>query len=175
VGNVEEQRHGYRRILPYNPILKERAKKLRKNMTLSEVLLWKHLKRKQIHGFDFDRQRPIDQFVVDFYCKDLMLAIEIDGSSHDGEKAQAKDKVRQKRLESFGVRFLRFGDIEVKRNIDGVVKTIAGWVLQHKDDLVGRYGDEDLPERSSTSETPASYEVPGTELQPAGDRKGGRG
>lgn len=76
-----------RRILPYNPILKQRAKELRANMTLSEVLLWNHLKNRQIHGFDFDRQRPIDQYIADFYCKDLILAIEVDGSSHDGEEA----------------------------------------------------------------------------------------
>ena len=61
------------KIIPYNPILKERARELRKNMTPGEVILWKHLKGKQMCGYDFDRQRPIDQFIVDFYCKKLML------------------------------------------------------------------------------------------------------
>jgi very-short-patch-repair endonuclease len=75
-----------RKILAYNPKLKGLAKKLRQNMTLSEVLLWDQLKQKKIHGFDFDRQRPIDNFIVDFYCKDLMLAIEVDGSSHNHEE-----------------------------------------------------------------------------------------
>ncbi len=96
------------KIIPYNPLLKERARELRKNMTPGEVTLWKHLKGKQMCGYDFDRQRPIDQFIVDFYCKKLMLAIEIDGSSHDSPEAQDQDAERQGRLESLGVRFLRF-------------------------------------------------------------------
>jgi very-short-patch-repair endonuclease len=97
-----------RGIIGYERYLKELARKLRQNMTLGEVLLWQHLKRKQMRGYDFDRQKPIDRYIVDFYCKDLKLAIEIDGSSHDGEEAKINDEIRQKRLESLGVRFLRF-------------------------------------------------------------------
>jgi very-short-patch-repair endonuclease len=97
-----------RGIIGYERYLKELARKLRQNMTLGEVLLWQHLKQKQMRGYDFDRQKPIDRYIVDFYCKDLKLAIEIDGSSHDGEEAKINDEIRQKRLESLGVRFLRF-------------------------------------------------------------------
>jgi very-short-patch-repair endonuclease len=64
-----------RKIIPYNPKLKPLASELRKNMTLSEVLLWNELKQKKMKGYDFDRQRPIDNFIVDFYCKDLMLGL----------------------------------------------------------------------------------------------------
>jgi len=70
------------KIVPYNPELKSLAKELRRNMTLSEVLLWNELRKKQMLGFDFDRQRPIYNFIVDFYCKELSLAIEIDGDTH---------------------------------------------------------------------------------------------
>jgi very-short-patch-repair endonuclease len=91
-------------------------------------LLWQQLKRKQMRGFDFDRQRPIDRYIVDFYCKDLKLAIEIDGSSHDGEEATRRDKIRQDRLESLGVRFLRFADADVKQNMDMVLTTIHNWI-----------------------------------------------
>ena len=70
-------------------------------------------KGKQRLGYDFDRQRPIDQFIVDFYCKDLMLAIEVDGDSHDHEDSAGYDVKRQKRLEELGIRFLRFDDIDV--------------------------------------------------------------
>jgi len=84
-------------------------------MTLSEVLLWQELKGKQMLGYDFDRQRPIDEYIVDFYCKDLQLSIEIDGESHTHEEVAENDVVRQKRLEELGVRFLRFDDLEVKR------------------------------------------------------------
>jgi very-short-patch-repair endonuclease len=68
-----------RKIIPYNPKLVSLAKQLRNNMTISEVLLWDELKSKQLLGYEFDRQRPIDNYIVDFYCKDLQLVIEIDG------------------------------------------------------------------------------------------------
>ena len=122
-----------RKIIPYNPKLKALAKALRKNMTLSEVLLWDELKQKKILGFDFDRQRPIDEFIVDFYCKDLQLAIEIDGDSHDSEEAFEKDRKRQKRLEELGVRFLRFDDLEVKKEINNVLRTIQHWIEENRE------------------------------------------
>ena len=120
-----------RRIIPYNPKLKDRARQLRQNMTPGEIKLWQRLKGKQLCGYDFDRQRPIDQFIVDFYCKQLMLAIEIDGSSHDSDVARIKDQERQARLESFGVRFLRFREAAVHENIEGVVAAIEAWIVAH--------------------------------------------
>ena len=110
-------------ILPYNPILKDLAKELRNSSTLSEVLLWKQLKGRQVLGYDFDRQKPIDDFIVDFFCNELMLAIEIDGETHNY-------KIRQKRIEGLGVRFLRFTDEEVKQNIEGVVAVIERWISE---------------------------------------------
>ncbi|WP_424963663.1 endonuclease domain-containing protein [Ekhidna sp.] len=95
------------------------AKKLRKDMTLGEVLLWNEIKGNQL-GFRFSRQIPIDEFIVDFYCKDLMLAIEVDGSTHYHKHHPEKDEERQLRLESLGVHFLRFDDLDVKTNIGGV-------------------------------------------------------
>jgi very-short-patch-repair endonuclease len=121
-----------RTILPYSPNLKELARKLRKSSTLSEVLLWRHLKGKQMLGYDFHRQKPIDNYIVDFFCKDLMLAIEIDGVSHDFEEVYVKDNVRQQRLESFGVHFLRFDDREVKKDINNVLQAIENWILEHE-------------------------------------------
>jgi (E)-4-hydroxy-3-methylbut-2-enyl-diphosphate synthase len=115
-----------RNIIPYNSDLKELASQLRKNMTLSEVLLWNELKQKQILGYDFDRQRPIDIYIVDFYCKELKLAIEIDGDTHIYRYEY--DDERQRNLEKLGVRFLRFEDIEVKKNMSNVLKVIEDWV-----------------------------------------------
>jgi len=89
-----------------------------------------HLKGKQLHGFDFDRQKPIDNFIVDFFCNELMLAIEIDGDSHDYKMDY--DRSRQKRLESLGVRFLRFQDLDIKTNMEGILVEIENWILQHK-------------------------------------------
>lgn len=115
-----------RRIIPYKPYLKKLARKLRNNGTQTEILLWHELKNKKMKGYDFDRQRPIDDYIVDFYCKDLMLAIEIDGESHIG--AEEFDKIRQERLESLGVRFLRFNSMDVFYNLDNVVKEIEKWI-----------------------------------------------
>ena len=122
----------HKRIIPYNPKLKERARYLRNNSTLSEVLLWKHLKGKQMCGYDFHRQKPIDNYIVDFFCRELMLAIEIDGQSHNGRFEQ--DERRQARLESLGVRFLRFQDEDVKSNVDAVAMVIEKWISEHIDE-----------------------------------------
>ena len=116
-----------RKIIPYNPKLKHFAKSLRKNMSLSEVLLWNELKQKKMLDYDFDRQRPIDEFIVDFYCKDLMLAIEVDDESHEFKVMY--DKRRQKKLESFGISFMRFTEEEVKYKMDIVIRTIQNWIL----------------------------------------------
>ena len=116
-----------RKIIPYNPKLKKRASELRKNMTLAEVLLWKQIKQRKMLGYDFARQRPMDEYIVDFFCKDLSLAIEVDGSSHafKGEK----DDTRQARLESLGVRFLRFWDYDVKNDMQTVLRMIREWIV----------------------------------------------
>ena len=119
-----------RKIIPYNPKLKDLAKSLRKNMSLAEILLWDEIKQKKIAGYDFDRQRPIDDYIVDFYCKDLMLAIEVDDESHDHKFEY--DQKRQKRLEDLGVSFLRFSDEEVKYNMDDVLNTIFCWIENRK-------------------------------------------
>jgi very-short-patch-repair endonuclease len=114
------------KIIPYNPILKQRANELRKNSTLTEVMMWDELKKKRLRGYDFDRQKPIDNYIVDFYCKELMLAIEIDGESHYGK--EEKDKYRDKRLNALGVTVLRFDDMEVRYNLDKIIKQLEVWI-----------------------------------------------
>ncbi len=105
------------KIIPYNPKLKEYARLLRKNSTLSEVLLWQQIKNKAL-GVQFHRQVPMLDYIVDFYCHELMLAIEIDGDSHLYKYEY--DKKRQGELEKEGVIFLRFSDIDIKRNMFSV-------------------------------------------------------
>lgn len=117
-------------ILKYNSALKERARYLRNNSTLSEILLWKYLKGKQMMGYDFHRQKPLDNFIVDFFCHRLMLAIEIDGNSYDLKEDY--DMERQSKLESLGIRFLRFTDSEVKQNLTGVVRAIEEWITANQ-------------------------------------------
>ncbi|MFK7847072.1 MAG: endonuclease domain-containing protein [Rhodothermales bacterium] len=120
-----------RRIIPYAPWLVPIARRLRNNSTLSEILLWQHLKGKQIFGYDFHRQRPVDRYIIDFFCVELMLAIEIDGSSHEIEGQWTKDSKRQMRLEKFGIHFLRFDDLAVKKDAEEVARVIAQWVEEH--------------------------------------------
>lgn len=112
--------------IKYNPKLKELAKKLRNNSTLSEVLLWNKLKNRQIKELKFIRQKPIGNYIVDFFCKDLMLVIEVDGVSHyENEK---HDKERDNNLKKLGIKVLRISDIQVKNNINGVVLEIKDWI-----------------------------------------------
>ena len=117
-----------RKIIRYNAKLKEFARNLRNKSTLSEILLWKKLKGKQIHGYDFHRQKALDNYIVDFFCNELMLAIEIDGRSHH-YKVLA-DRERQNSLESFGVHFLRFTDYEVKMNMNNVIRVIEAKITE---------------------------------------------
>src|ERR1700754_5137603 len=105
------------KIIPYNKNLKALARKLRKDMTFGEVLLWNELKEDKLWGFDFDRQRCIDNYIVDFYCKNLKLAIEVDGMYHYHEEVFLKDDIRQQKLEGLGVRFLRFTESEMKNDM----------------------------------------------------------
>ncbi len=106
----------------YNPVLKQLARDLRKNSTLSEILLWQRLRNRQFHGLKFHRQKPIDEYIVDFFCPELQLVIEVDGNSHDLK--QDKDCGRQSRLEALGLIVIRFLDTEVKSNLDGVLAEI---------------------------------------------------
>ena len=117
-------------FIPYNPKLKPLARKLRKEMTLGEVLLWNELKGDKLLGFDFNRQCCLDEYIVDFYCKELMLAIEIDGQAHNGDEALAKDETRQKRLEYLGVYFVRFSEAEVKYDRLNVLRAIEAAIIQ---------------------------------------------
>ena len=126
-----------RNILSYNPRLKLLARNLRNNSTLSEIILWYHLKNKQIKGYDFHRQKPIGEYIVDFFCKELMFAIEIDGYTHDSEEKIIKDLKRQKELESYGVHIIRFLDSDIKNNIGGVIQCIEEWIdeFEKRNDL----------------------------------------
>ena len=109
-------------IIPYRKDLRAKAKELRNNSTLSEFLLWNEIKNRQIDGFQFHRQVPMLDFIVDFYSHELKLVIEIDGDSHNDKVAY--DDLRQQKLEAYGVRFLRFDDLEVKRNMRWVLDEI---------------------------------------------------
>lgn len=129
----------HREIIPYDLKLKKLARTLRKNLTLSEVLLWNKLKSCQMFGYDFDRQKPIDNYIVDFYCKDLKLVIEIDGITHSWEEVAANDEIRQAKLESFGLTFLRLQDIDVKKKMPIVLEHISQWIAENAPSIDEKY------------------------------------
>ena len=94
-------------------------------MPNAEVLLWSELKNKQLKGLKFRRQQGIGPYIVDFYCPNLKLAIELDGNSHfDDENIYKYDKKRQKYIESFGITFLRFTNGNVYENLESVLNEI---------------------------------------------------
>ncbi len=104
-----------RYFLPYNPKLKEFAKNMRNNSELAEVLLWKELRAKST-GYTFNRQYPILNYIVDFYCKSLNLVVEVDGKVHFSLFSAAKDDERTHNLELLGLRVIRLIDSDIRAN-----------------------------------------------------------
>lgn len=119
------------KILPYNPKLKSLARELRKNSTLGEVLLWKEIQKKKL-GVEFHRQIPIKNYIVDFFCHELLLAIEVDGNSHDSESVILLDQKRQNEIEELGVQFIRIDDLDIKKDLDGVLQYLRSIVNKLK-------------------------------------------
>jgi very-short-patch-repair endonuclease len=99
------------------------AREMRREPTAAENHLWQRLRKEQVLGFKFRRQYTIDRFIVDFYCTDAWLVIEVDGSIHE-EQAEA-DQLRTEFLESLGLHVLRFSNGEVIQQTNGVIERIA--------------------------------------------------
>ncbi|MBD2461330.1 endonuclease domain-containing protein [Oscillatoria sp. FACHB-1407] len=112
--------------LPYNPALISKAKELRQNMTPAEKKLWYQYLR--TFKFKVLRQRPIDYFIVDFYCPSLKLVIEIDGESHFTQDGQDYDQARTERLEGYGLQVLRFTNQQVLKDFENVCWAIEGLI-----------------------------------------------
>ena len=119
-----------RKIIHYNPKLTQLAKKLRNESTQTEIYLWLKLKGKQMYGYDFHRQKPIDNYILDFFCYDLMLGIEVDGYSHEILEVHNKDIVKEKRMTELGITILRFSDFEVLRDMENVIRAIEFYILE---------------------------------------------
>ena len=111
-------------IIHYNPDLKKLASKLRNQSTQSEIRLWEELKGRKLNGYRFIRQKPIGDYIVDFFCKEAGLVIELDGISHHFEATMDKDERKQSYLESIGLKVLHFDDEEVMTDIPNVLRAI---------------------------------------------------
>jgi very-short-patch-repair endonuclease len=101
------------------------ARRLRRPQTETEQALWEQLRARRFHGLKFRRQHAVHHYVVDFYCSELMLAIEIDGGIHDDPEVQARDRGRQAYLESQGVRFIPLPAAQVRDDIEGALLELA--------------------------------------------------
>ena len=119
-----------RKIIPYNPKLKELARELRNHSTKAEIILWTKLRRKQMYGYDFHRQKPIDKYIIDFFCHELMLAIEVDGYSHEFLEVYNKDVIKEKRLNQLGITVLRFSDKQVLKDTENVLRAIEWFIVE---------------------------------------------
>lgn len=114
----------------YNKSLKAFARKMRKHPTRAERRLWYDLlSNKKLGGVKFLRQRPIDNYIVDFFCKELKLIVEVDGITHDSETAVVRDVKRDKRLEDLGYRVVRISNWEVLNDLALVQKLIVREIL----------------------------------------------
>ncbi|MDA3903061.1 MAG: endonuclease domain-containing protein [Desulfuromusa sp.] len=116
-------------MLEYNVTLKEPSRNLRSNMTEAERLLWARLRRKQLQGIQFYRQKPIGNFIVDFYAPAAGLVIEVDGSQHLEVEHRVRDELRDEFLAEHGLTVLRFDNRQVLCETDAVVEQILWWML----------------------------------------------
>ncbi|MFD0765622.1 endonuclease domain-containing protein [Mucilaginibacter lutimaris] len=122
-----------RQLIPYDPKLKQLARNLRNDSTFGEILLWKELKNKQLHGYDFQRQKPLLNFIADFYCYELNLVIEIDGQYHNHEEQYKLDVLREVELVKYNLTIIRFTEMEVRKDMSNVLRTIEQHILEHND------------------------------------------
>jgi very-short-patch-repair endonuclease len=107
---------------------KNKARYLRRNQTYAEGLLWKLLKSRKFDNLKFRRQHPIDNYVVDFYCKEKNVIIEIDGPLHEDEEKKIRDSIRQKYIESKGYNILRFKEKEISGNTDNFLLRLMDYL-----------------------------------------------
>ncbi len=111
-------------MLKYKPNLKRTARRLRKEMTHCERVLWVRLRRKQLQNTQFYRQKPIGNYIVDFYVPNAKLVVEVDGSQHLGLERGQDDGERDAYLTNAGLQVLRFSNTQVLQEIDAVVDAI---------------------------------------------------
>ncbi|NOT70968.1 MAG: endonuclease domain-containing protein [Hyphomicrobium sp.] len=104
--------------------LVEIARGLRRSNTAAEEKLWAALRNRQMDGWKFKRQVPFGNYVIDFFCYDARLAVEVDGATHSSEQELAKDAERAEFLRSNGVHVVRYTNSEIEENLDGVLEMI---------------------------------------------------
>ena len=115
-------------VLPRNKELLNRSRNLRKGYVLSEVIFWKQVRNKEFHQIDFDRQKIIGNYIVDFYIKSLGVVVEIDGTSHNDKEEY--DEKRQQFLESLDLVVYRISDNRIKNDLGNVMKELEDFIIE---------------------------------------------
>lgn len=115
-------------VLPRNKELLSRSRSLRKGYVLSEVIFWKQVRNKEFHQIDFDRQKIIGNYIVDFYVKSLGVVVEIDGTSHNDKEEY--DEKRQLFLESLDLVVYRISDNRIKNDLGNVMKELEDFIIE---------------------------------------------
>src|SRR5215208_5050344 len=121
------------RYLLYNNDTKQFSRQLRGQSTLAEVMLWNQLKSRLMSGYPFNRQKPLNNYIVDLCCSPLKLVIELDGRYHNDESITIRDQKRQKILESMNLNFLRFTEEEVRCDPEKVVRAIHRYIIKYEE------------------------------------------
>jgi len=119
-----------KKIIWYNPKPIPFARELRNHSTKSEIIFWLKIKGKAFYGYDFHRQKPIDNYILDFYCDALLLGIEIDGYSHQFLEVFNKDTKKEKRMNELGVTVLRFSDEQVLKDMENVIRALEDYIYE---------------------------------------------
>ena len=122
--SLQKRGRGRFAVLPYNTNLKQASQKLRREMTDAERRLWSRLRAKQILGVQFYRQKPVGNYIVDFYAPAANLVVEVDGSQHFKADNKKRDQMRTAVLERFGLTVLRFDNAQVMAQLDDVVAEV---------------------------------------------------
>jgi len=119
-----------KKIIWYNPKLIPFARELRNHSTKSEIIFWLKIKGNAFYGYDFHRQKPIDNYILDFYCDALSLGIEIDGYSHQFLEVFNNDTKKEKRLNELGITVLRFSDEQVLKDMENVISALEDYIYE---------------------------------------------
>jgi very-short-patch-repair endonuclease len=109
------------------------ARNLRKQSTPSEAKLWEALRNRRLKGYKFRRQYPVGRWIVDFYCLERSLGIEVDGSMHDLHMVRERDQAREELLRQFGIQIIRVTADQIERDLTSVLRVIAGELLSPAD------------------------------------------
>lgn len=164
--STQDKETGGEVLKPDIPYQKEKARALRKSETAAEKKLWSALRNKKAGNFKFRRQHPIGYYIVDFYCEEMKLIIEIDGSIHDEEDNKEYDKIRQEQLENIGYKFLRFSNNDVMNSLDKVLGEIKAFLTSPPTPLLKGEGsknpellDEEEVKKLTSPPTPLTAEA----------------